>query len=209
MTEFFFFLRIMFFTMVTVLLMQIRWGDTTIENHTIEILTTSAIVEPIDNTAQGAVVFIRNGWNAMIKSFNTRFSQSLRGENQPGTRLSGFQFGRSEKVEKDIERRSRVDDVKDYVSEKSDQALSAGRRVVSDGRDRVVDNSDDAFERLKMRARQAGSKIRSRFIDETKTPTDSVDARDRAGSDGQRDRALSNGNHDRASASPAEDEVVE
>lgn len=205
MTEFFFFLRIMFFTAVTVLLMQVRWGEETIENHTMNLLTTSAIVAPIDTTAQGAVVFIRNSWNSMTKSFNTRFSNSLRGDNQPGSRLSGLNVGRSQAVEKQYEQRSRTDEVRDYLTETGEHAADAGRKIYGEGK-RVfnqgsgyepargsVDNNEDTFEKLKSRARAAGAKIRSRFIDETKNPVESGAAEHARG---------------HAASSPQEDEEI-
>lgn len=133
----------MFLTIVAVLLMQIRWGNSTIENYAMGFLTTSSIVGPIDDTANATVIFIRNGWNRVAKSFNTRFSNSLREENQPGTRLSGFQVGRSENIEPP--------------------------------------------------SRSIGSKIKSHFIDETKTP-------------GAHKVSSS---HGAASETPAEDESIE
>jgi hypothetical protein len=164
MSEFFFFIRIMFFTLVAVLLMQVKWGGTTIENHTMDFLTSSAVVAPIDRVAQSAVVFIRNSWNATIKSFNTRFSESLRGENQPGSRLSGLNVDRSEAVS---EARRRAEQMRDSINMNASE-------------------SEDAFEKLKRKAREAGSKIRSSFIDETRVPQDPS----------------------RASATPADDESV-
>lgn len=182
MSEFFFVLKVMFFTLVAVLLMQVRWGEKTIETHTMNFLTESSLVAPIDDTAQAAIVMIRNGWNSMIRSFNTRFSHSLRDDNRPGNRLSGFTFGRSESVANAEKEKAREEAIRGYVSEQKDKVVEQGERA--------IDNSEEAFARLKRRAREAGNRIKSRFIDETKNPVDEEASR-------------------RASASPPEDNVVD
>lgn len=147
MSDLFFLFKMMFLTLVAALLMQIRVGGATIENHAMVFLTTSSLVGPIDDTAQASVIFIRNSWNRIAKTFNTRFSNSLREGNQPGTRLSGLRISRSEAVEK------------------SQQKTAAENNSDSD---------KSSFEKLKQRAMNAGAKIKSRFIDETRTPGDAA-----------------------------------
>ncbi len=174
MSEIFFFARILVVTMVAVLLMQVRWGDQTIEDHTMAFLTTSTLVAPIDETAQAAGIFIRNGWNRVTKSINTRFSHSVRGENQPGLRLSGLSFNRSDTVER-----------------KREAELNAREQQFEIARE----EAESAFEKLKRRAREAGSKIRSKFIDETQVP-------------GRGDAHASAKDRSRASASSDEDDAM-
>ncbi len=174
MSEIFFFIRILCVTMVVVLLMQVRWGDQTIEDHTMVFLTTSNFVAPIDETAQAAGIFIRNTWTRVTKSLNTRFSHSLRGDNQPGLRLSGMSFNRSDTVEK-----------------KRETELSAREEQLA----LAKDEAESAFDKLKKRAREAGAKIRSKFIDETHTP-------------GRDDSHTSAKDRSRASASADQDDAM-
>jgi len=94
----YFALKALVVTFVLVLLMQVQWGDSTIEGHAMEFLTSSAAVKPIDETATGVVVFIRNSWSKFTKSINTNFMKSMRGENQPGSRHMGFNIERSSKA---------------------------------------------------------------------------------------------------------------
>lgn len=90
MGDLFFFMRVMVITVVVVLLMQIRWGNQTIEHHTMNFITSSSFVEPIDDVANGAVRFIRNMWSSFTKNINTGFTNALRKENQPGSRHSSL-----------------------------------------------------------------------------------------------------------------------
>lgn len=186
MSDIFFFLKIMFLTMVAVLFMQIRWGGVTVEHHAMRLLTASALVTPIDDTAQAAVVFIRNSWNKMTKTFNTKFSNSLRKENQPGTRLSGFDMARSEVVKKTQQKS--LEENFGIENSSIENNSSEKNSAVND-----IKEKEFSFENLKKRARQAGSRIRSQFIDETKNPGQAEDISRRGA----------------ASATPQEDESID
>ncbi|MEQ1665553.1 MAG: hypothetical protein ABL927_09285 [Bdellovibrionales bacterium] len=93
----FFVLRALVVTFLLVIVMQVRWGESTIESTAMEFLTSSTVVKPIDETASGIVVFIRNSWSRFTKSINTNFSNAMRSENQPGSRHLGFSFERTSK----------------------------------------------------------------------------------------------------------------
>ena len=98
MSDFIFFLKILAITFVVVLLLQIRFGEKTAEDYTMDFLTSSAVVKPINQTAGGAVIFIRNMWSKFSRSINTKFINAMRSENQPGSRQSHFMVERSKEL---------------------------------------------------------------------------------------------------------------
>lgn len=157
-----FFIKTLIVTMCAVLFMQIHWGATTIESQTMSFLTSSALVKPIEETAGGAVVLIRNTWSKVTKSINTNFSNALRRENQPGSR-GIFNFERSkEYVERKAERASEV------VSE-----AAANPQGVIDG---VRSAASRAGHKIQRRLRNNGI-LEQDIVDETyvpgKSPSDS------------------------------------
>lgn len=136
-----FFLKSMVVTTVVVLLMQIRWGDGTIEDYTMDFLTSSAVVKPIDQTAKGSVIFIRNTWSKITRSLNTNFSNALRSENQPGSRQASLAVRRSEDT--------------------NNKAVNPKEEVA---------DTASLVERFKRKTAEVSRKVRSRFIDETDVP---------------------------------------
>lgn len=94
-----FVVRTLALTFVLVVLMQIHWKGKTIEDHTMGLLTSATLATPIEKTADGAVIFVRNSWTRLTQMLNTNFSNSLRRENQPGTRHEKFKIKRNEKID--------------------------------------------------------------------------------------------------------------
>jgi hypothetical protein len=146
MGAFSFVIRTMILTVLIVLLLQIRWGDSSLEDVTMNFITSSAVVAPINQSAQGTVRFIRNLWTKANRSFDTHFSRGLQDENRPGSRHLGFSLERSEKVLKqDAEK----------VKEKAEDAYEEAK-------------DSSAFQKFKESARSASSRVKSSFVDETK-----------------------------------------
>jgi hypothetical protein len=151
MDAFSFFLRTLALTIIAVLVMQVRWGTSTIEDQVMNFMTSSAIVRPIDDTAKGAVVLIRNSWTKITQTINTNFTNALRKENQPGSRLGSFSFGRSE----------------EYVKSKTQEVRDAGENAAQD----VAMDTESFVKRFKKKAAEVGRKAKKSFIDETEVPS--------------------------------------
>jgi hypothetical protein len=101
-----FFIRSVILTGVLVMLLQIRWEGTTLEAHTMNFFRSGALAQPVDQTASGLVVLIRNSWSKMTSAINTNFSNALRRENQPGGRLEKFSVERSEEAMKEFKKKA-------------------------------------------------------------------------------------------------------
>jgi hypothetical protein len=157
-----FFARTMVLTFVAVLLLQVRWGTTTLEDHTMNFLTSSALVKPIDQTASGMVIFIRNTWNRVTKSINTNFTNALRRENQPGSRFEGFTIQRSQ----------------EYIQQNAREASRAAGEAAQEyapEMNQAKQTTLSAFEKFKRQAQATSRKVKSKFIDETDTPGKSAE----------------------------------
>ncbi len=148
MGAFSFFIRTMILTVLVVLILQIRWGEASLEDHAMSFITSSAVVAPLNSTAQGTVRFLRNMWTKANRTFDTHFSQALQDENRPGSRHLALTIQRSEKAVK-----AKAEEVKE---------IAAG----------AFDDAEDssAFEKFKAKAKSTSDRIRSKFIDETETP---------------------------------------
>ena len=119
-------LRVGILTCVLVLCLQVRWGEATLEDHTMNFLTSSAVIRPIDEVATSVVVFVRNTWSHFTRSLDTNFSNALRKENQPGSRHLNLTLERSKK----------------YVSEKSDDLRERVRDVAKRARSKFIDETE-------------------------------------------------------------------
>ncbi len=142
-----FFIRTLFITILFVLLLQIRWGDTSLEDITMNFITSSAVVAPINQTAQGSVRFLRNMWSKVNRTFDTHFSRALQEENRPGSRHLIFSVDRSEKV----------------LKQKAEGVKEAAEGAYEEAKD------SSAFQKFKDTARAAKDKFRAK-LDETKVP---------------------------------------
>ncbi len=76
MEAFSFVIKTTILTIIVVLLLQIKWGHRTLEHYAMQALTSSEVVQPLNQTAHGAVIFARSAWDRFILSFH----------NEPGFR---------------------------------------------------------------------------------------------------------------------------
>jgi hypothetical protein len=159
MSDIFFFLRVMAITLVVVLLMQIRLGSSTIEDHALNFITSSTITKPIDDVAAGAVKLIRNTWSKFTRSINTSFSNAMRSDNQPGSRNLGLTMQRSQ----------------EYVKEKAAKTNESAHEIYREHEPQIEQAKDSGksyYEKFKQQASRVSHKVRSKFIDETDVPGD-------------------------------------
>jgi hypothetical protein len=97
------------------------------------------------------VIFIRNTWTKVTQTINTNFSNALRKENQPGSRLGSISFSRSE----------------EYVRSKTQEAREVGNDVSQN----VAMDTESFVKRFKQKAAEVGRKTKKSFIDETEVPS--------------------------------------
>jgi hypothetical protein len=65
MMDLFFFVKTFFLTIAIVLMMQIQVGSTSIENHAMSFVQSSAVVGPLNTVARGAAKMIRDVTNTI------------------------------------------------------------------------------------------------------------------------------------------------
>jgi hypothetical protein len=111
-------------TAVLIVLMQVRFGDMTAEEHTIDFVTSSALVAPLEEVAQGAVKAMRDGWNKFSGTWNHNVKGVVDTENLPGYRQARLQIQRS----------------KQFVTEKTDEVTGAVGEQVDGAREKFRKN---------------------------------------------------------------------
>ena len=87
MGDIFFILRMAFYTLVLVIIMQVKIGPTTLEQKVIQLTHNSQAAGVIQGVAQGAVAFIGVQYNQATKHLKSQFIKDHGANNQPGTRL--------------------------------------------------------------------------------------------------------------------------
>lgn len=116
MGQIFFFMKALVMTLIFVFLLQIRVGQSTIEEHTVHWFQASAFSQPLGEVAQGGVVVIRNLWNRLTSGIQTKFWESTENINKPGMRELKFKLERSRK----------------YLAEKAEKAAEQAKEKISE-----------------------------------------------------------------------------
>lgn len=93
----FFVLKCLVFTVVLVILMQIRIGGTTLEEKALHWTHNSSVMQPIQQVADGSVKALREGWKKTYQWISAPFS-NWGGKEWPGQRSLKVNWERSEKV---------------------------------------------------------------------------------------------------------------
>lgn len=83
-------------TLVLVVLLQIRIGETTLEQKAMFFIHDSPIVEPLREVADGSVRAIRNGFRGFLDQLGQKGKSLWSSEDQPGKRSLGIQIERSQ-----------------------------------------------------------------------------------------------------------------
>ena len=87
MGDIFFIIRMAVYTVVLVIVMQVKIGPTTIEEKVIDFTHNSSFSETIQKVAEGAVRIIGIGYNKTVQNVESAFSKNHLKENIPGQRL--------------------------------------------------------------------------------------------------------------------------
>jgi hypothetical protein len=127
MSDFVFALKMLGITIVLFLVMQIKVGTHTIEDHTMDYIRTSPVVEPLNGVAHGAVKVMVKGYRWASSAFDTNVGKVFSKASMPGSRLEGFHFGRSESYEKAQEKK------REQRAESSEKAHGADGESSIDG----------------------------------------------------------------------------
>lgn len=111
-----FVLKIFVLTVVIVLLMQIKVGEQTVENHAHSFLKTSSILAPLNEIAQGGAALFRSTYQGAIKTFDSIVTKKFRSDSSPGKR-GLVDVKRSQKYEKDQELKKQAQEEQDFETE--------------------------------------------------------------------------------------------
>lgn len=97
MFDLFFFLKTLIMTLVVVLLLQIRVGDYTLEDHAHLFVKTSSLTYPLQVAADGASRAIRDVMKRVHQSLSSRFWGNKMADEQSASRAPKFDWQRSQR----------------------------------------------------------------------------------------------------------------
>ncbi len=104
-----FVLKIGIIAIVLVMLMQIKIGENTIENHAQAFIKSSFLTEPIREVSEGGFVVLRSAYQGSIKLFDSLVSSRFRSDSAPGKRKI-TEIKRSSSFEKEQEARRHAEE---------------------------------------------------------------------------------------------------
>lgn len=90
-----FFIKTVFLTFVVVFLLQIKIGESTLEQKAFHFIQSSRILEPLRETSSHAVTFLRIQSRKVSSLFSTRINESWSASQIPGQRHLGLSLERS------------------------------------------------------------------------------------------------------------------
>ena len=67
-----FFIKTILITVLIVLILQIRFGSLTLEDHARHFIQTSALAQPVQDVAESGAVAVRKGMNWVTREINQR-----------------------------------------------------------------------------------------------------------------------------------------
>lgn len=93
--DLFFILKSLFLTCVVILLLQIKLGDFTLEEHSMSWLRESHAASFLQEVSHGGVLVIKRTYGAIVSQFETKWDQALDREKIPGYRQLKLKAKRS------------------------------------------------------------------------------------------------------------------
>ena len=118
MGEMFFIAKSLVITVVVIVVMQVKVGETTIEQKTLHWIESSPVVLPVQEVALGGVKVVRETWKKIFGNLNNKFWNSVDQQNAPGKRDLKFTLERSEEF---LRRQA------DKLQEKAQEAATQAR----------------------------------------------------------------------------------
>lgn len=112
-------------TAVVVTVMQVKFGERTLEDHTMTWVYESEYTQPIHEVAQGGVAFLRDLWVKIDGRFDKKVMNDFRESNRPGSRTLGVKIERSKRYIEDKALKAAEKLQKEMNASKSDEAQEA------------------------------------------------------------------------------------
>ncbi len=103
MSDLFFIIRMMVLTVVIVLIMQIKIGPSTLEQHSADWIHNSSVVSSLRLVSDGAVKALTQTYKSVAAILDTNIGKVFRKDEMPGSRHAAFQLKRSEQYFKNEE----------------------------------------------------------------------------------------------------------
>lgn len=122
MTDLLFVIRMVIITVVIVLLMQIKIGPATIEQHSTEWLHSSSAVASLQGVSEGAVKVLTQTYKAVVTSLDTNIGKVFRKDEMPGTRAAAFGFQRSAEFMRNEEAKKKAAEAMEAAKEELSEA---------------------------------------------------------------------------------------
>ncbi|MCB0389918.1 MAG: hypothetical protein KDD58_01450 [Bdellovibrionales bacterium] len=122
MSELLFIVKSFVLTILIVIFMQVKVGETTIEEKTLMWIESSPIILPLQEVVQGGVKFIREGWQTVFGNLNSKFFSSVNEKNTPGKRDLNLVLERSQNYLRD-----KAEKLKEKATEKMESTRESIR----------------------------------------------------------------------------------
>lgn len=122
MSDLLFIIRMVIITVVVVLLMQIKIGPATIEQHSTEWLHTSSVVTSLQGVSEGAVKILTQTYKTIVTSLDTNIGKVFRKDEMPGTRAAAFGFQRSAEFMKNEDAKKKATEAMEAAKEELSEA---------------------------------------------------------------------------------------
>ena len=117
MSELFFIIKSFVLTILIVILMQVKVGETTIEEKTLMWIESSPVVLPLQEVVEGGVKVARETWKTVFGNLNSKFFNSVKEKNTPGKRDLNLVLERSQEY-----LRNQADKLKEKAKETAQAA---------------------------------------------------------------------------------------
>ena len=95
MSDIFFFIKIIILTSIFTILMQIKIGETTLEQKTEVMIKESYFGQTMVEVAQGAIHALRDVYKSLLDNVDSKVTKELDQKNIPGHRSFGVELKRS------------------------------------------------------------------------------------------------------------------
>lgn len=118
MGDLWFIIRMSIFTILLVLLLQIRIGENTIEEKAHGWIKANPVLPLVQQVAEGAGLVVVDVYNKTFGNIRTSLDRKLNPENQPGSRSIGINLQRSKEfLQKQIEKFKADKEASTYIQE--------------------------------------------------------------------------------------------
>jgi len=97
MGDIFFFIKMLIFSFILILVLQVKIGEKTLEEKSMDYISQSSVLPVMQGVADGGVKVIGKVWNNTMKIFGGKITGIFNTDNIPGKRTLGIKMERSKK----------------------------------------------------------------------------------------------------------------